>query len=92
MSLKLLIFIFSFLIISTLSQRILKEENSNEKDEENHDNNKEEEEETEEIENNDKTDFSKISSSQMQRAAQAQEDTMPLLPYRKLSGPLLRQG
>ena len=83
MSLKLLIFIYSFLIISTLSQRILKEENSNEKDEENHDNNSKEEEETEEIQNNDKTDFSKISSSQIRKEN---------LPHSRVLLPIRRMG
>ena len=80
MNTKLLTLIYSLLIISILSTRVLREE-ANWKDNDN-DSHEEEKEDGEEIENNEQTDFSKISSSKIRK------ENMPhsrvLLPIRRM--------
>ena len=75
----LLLFLYSFLILSVFSTRILKEENNEEENQENN----ELEEETDENEKQEETDFSKISSSKIRKEN---------LPHSKVLLPIRRMG
>jgi hypothetical protein len=75
----LLLFLYSFLILSVFSTRILKEENNEEENQENN----EPEEETDENEKQEETDFSKISSSKIRKEN---------LPHSKVLLPIRRMG
>ena len=81
----ILLFLYSFLILSVISIRILKEEN---KEEENQDDFLEEE--TDENEKEEETDFSKIASSKIRR------ENMPhsqvLLPIRRMGTSNMKMG
>ena len=74
----LLLFLYSFLILSVFSTRILKEENNEEEGQENG----ESEEETEVNEKQEETDFSKISSSKIRK--ENLPHSQVLLPIRRM--------
>jgi len=74
----LLLFLYSFLILSVFSTRILKEENNEEENQENN----ELEEETEQNEKQEETDFSKISSSKIRK--ENLPHSQVLLPIRRM--------